>query len=90
MLLHGGERPEAFHADWPPGVPLQVHTTEHDPWVELDAAEELVRSVDGAQLYRYPGSAHLFTDAGTDEHDAQATELVLERMLSLLERVRDS
>jgi dienelactone hydrolase len=86
LLYHEGSSPTWFGAPWPDGVPLQVHVSEHDPWVELDAVRELVGGARDAELFLYPGAAHLFTDGTTPEHDPAATEQVLRRSLRLLER----
>lgn len=41
----------------------------------------------GSELFVYPGGSHLFTDQSLREYDERATELVVERTLSLLRRV---
>ncbi|MDP9405797.1 MAG: dienelactone hydrolase family protein [Actinomycetota bacterium] len=88
LLYHGGEPVDAFGAPWPDGVALQIHVMDGDEWVEMDVAEELARTVPGAELYVYPGSAHLFTDSSLDDYDHDAAHLVLERTLALLSRLR--
>jgi hypothetical protein len=64
---------------------------EQDPFFglegDLDAARDLVASVDHGELYVYPGDVHLFTDSSLPSHDDAATRLVVERALSLLARV---
>lgn len=78
---------------WPDGVPVQVHGMDRDPFFGLegdaDAARELVSIVgaDTAELFLYPGDQHLFTDSSLPSHDADATALVVERSLALLDRV---
>jgi dienelactone hydrolase len=51
---------------WPQGIPVQIHGMDADPiFVEegdLEAARELVESVDSAELFLYPGDQHLFAD----------------------------
>jgi dienelactone hydrolase len=51
-----------FGGSWPPGVPLQIHMMEGDEWAaeDLPAARELVQTIDGAELFLYPGDRHLF------------------------------
>jgi dienelactone hydrolase len=39
-----------------------------------------------AELYLYPGSAHLFTDATLADYDESAASLVLERSKEFLSR----
>ena len=60
--------------------------SERDPWSELDVVQDLVKGVADAELYIYPGSAHLFTDATLPEYDEAATRLVLQRSLEFLSR----
>jgi dienelactone hydrolase len=78
---------------WPDGVPVQVHGMEQDPFFglegDVDAARELVQLAgpDTAELFVYPGDQHLFTDASLPSYDADATALVLERSLALLDRI---
>ena len=80
--------PAAEYGGWPVGVPVQIHGMDGDPFfaleADLDAARELVASTDQAELFLYPGDQHLFTEAGLPAHDAEATELLLQRVLSFL------
>ena len=48
---------------------LQVHQTEADEWAELDVAEQLVREAE-AELFVYPGSAHLIADSSLAEYSS--------------------
>lgn len=88
VLYHAAIPAEEF-GTWPEGVALQVHIMEHDPFDDLPVARELVAGVPGAELFVYPGSGHLFTDSSSEEYDADATELVLQRTLALLGRWRE-
>ena len=78
---------------WPQGVPVQIHGMDRDPFFglegDIDAARELVETVgpEVGQLYVYPGDQHLFTDRSLPSYDADATALVIERSLELLDRV---
>lgn len=67
-------------------VALQVHLATPDEWSDLDAAEALVADAADAELFVYPGSTHLVTDASLGGHDADATALVLQRTIELLDR----
>ncbi|HEV2218441.1 MAG TPA: dienelactone hydrolase family protein [Candidatus Dormibacteraeota bacterium] len=67
--------PVSEFGSWPAGVPAQIHIMEDDPWSQegdLDAARELARTVDGAELFLYPGDRHLFADSSLPEYDAEA------------------
>jgi dienelactone hydrolase len=86
VLLHGA-MPIAEFGQWPDGVALQLHTMEADELGDLDVARELAGQVDGAELFTYPGDQHLFTDRSLAVYDAEATALVGQRVLALLERI---
>lgn len=72
-----GEWGDNWPADWPDGVPLQIHMTEGDE--DEGIAKALVEAVPGAQLFSYPGSEHMFA-----EQDEQAASLLTERVLAFL------
>jgi dienelactone hydrolase len=78
-----------FGGAWPEGVPLQIHMMDADPWAEEDrpVAEALVKEVEDAELFLYPGSGHLFADSSLGDYDKEAAELLMERMLAFLRRV---
>jgi dienelactone hydrolase len=75
-------------ASWPQGAPLQIHFMEDDPWAEEDlpAAREIVDTVEGAELFLYPGDRHLFADSSVADYDADSAALLKERALDLLAR----
>ena len=91
LLLHACVPPAEFGGVWPAGVPVQVHGMESDPFFadegDLDAARALVGSVPDAELFLYPGSAHLFADPSLPSYDEEAAELLLERVLTFLDGV---
>lgn len=75
---------------WPAGVPVQVHGAEGDEFFleDLPAAQELVSVVGSdAELFTYPGEAHLFADSSLPSYDAGAAELLVSRSLAFLDRV---
>jgi dienelactone hydrolase len=77
-----------FGASWPAGVPVQVHGKEGDEFFDedLEAARALVDSTGEAELFLYPGEEHLFTDASLPAYDPAATALLVERVLTFLDR----
>jgi dienelactone hydrolase len=79
---------------WPPRVPVQVHGMDADPFFALegdvDAARELVATVDDGELFTYAGDRHLFVDSSLPSYDADATALVVERSLGLLDRLSEN
>ena len=77
---------------WPDGLPVQVHGMDADPFFteeggDLDAARELVATVDSAELFLYPGDQHLFADSSLASYDADAAALLTDRVLEFLTRV---
>jgi dienelactone hydrolase len=78
-----------FGGPWPQGVPLQIHMMEDDQWVDEDlpAARELTATVDGAELFLYPGDKHLFADSSLPDYDEGAATLVKERVRAFLKSV---
>jgi dienelactone hydrolase len=80
-----------FGTSWPADVPVQIHATEADPefdngW-DLPAARAIVDETEDAELFLYPGDAHLFADASLPSYDAEAAGLLLRHVLALLRRV---
>lgn len=90
VLVSAAGAPSDFDAPWPRGVPVQVHLKEDDPLMDegdLAAARSIVEVVPDAELFVYPGATHLFTEEGSADHDAEATDLLVERVRALLARV---
>jgi dienelactone hydrolase len=86
ILYHSAFPASEFGDSWPDSVALQIHTSEQDDWGDFEVAEALVKDAADAELFTYPGSAHLFTDSSFNEYDATSAALVLERTLGLLRR----
>jgi len=78
-----------FGDSWPPGVPLQIHMMEADEWAmeDLPAARELVETIEGAELFLYPGDRHLFADKSLPDYDEGAAKLLEQRVRAFLEGV---
>jgi dienelactone hydrolase len=90
LLFHGCFPTAEFGASWPDGVPVQIHMMEGDEWSQEDlpAARDLVEVAENAELFLYPGDAHLFADSSLGDFDAQAAALLEERTLAFLQAVR--
>ena len=88
LLFHAAFPPSEF-GSWPQGVSLQIHMMEADEWAmeDLPAARQLVESVDGAELFLYPGDRHLFADNSLSDYDEAAAALLEERVLAFLSAV---
>ena len=90
LLFAAAFPPSELGGPWPEGVPLQIHMMESDEWVlegDLDAARELDKTVEGAELFLYPGDRHLFADNSLPDYDEKAAELLTERVLAFLKGV---
>ena len=76
---------------WPNGVPVQVHGMDADPFFvgegDIDAAREIVETVENAELFLYPGDQHYFADSSLPSYDASATALLTQRVLEFLDRI---
>jgi dienelactone hydrolase len=76
---------------WPAGVPVQIHGMDADPIFvgegDIDAAREIVATVEDAELFLYPGDQHYFADSSLPSYDAAATALLTKRVLAFLARL---
>jgi dienelactone hydrolase len=87
LLLHAAIPLSEFGGTWPEGVPLQIHTMEGDELGDVDVARELAGTIEGAELFLYPGDRHLFSDETLPDYDEGAATLLRERVLGFLDRV---
>jgi dienelactone hydrolase len=91
VLMYAAMPASEFGGAWPDGVPLQIHMKESDPEVteggDLDAARELVDTVEGAELFLYPGDTHLFAEPGFSDYDEQAANLMKKRVVEFLDTI---
>ena len=90
LLFHAAFPAAEFGGPWPGGVPLQIHMMDADPWVlegDLDAARELAGTIEGAELFLYPGDRHLFADSSLPDYDERAATLLKRRVLEFLDYI---
>jgi len=77
-----------FGQAWPKGVPVQVHGMDADPIFvgegDIVAARALVEEAEDGELFLYPGDQHYFADNSLPSYDAEATALLLQRVLKFL------
>lgn len=82
-----------FSSPWPADLPVQIHGMDADPYFvdegDMEAAQELVASANHAELYLYPGDQHYFADSSLSSYDADATALLLQRVLEFLRQLDD-
>lgn len=88
LLLEACVPVSEFGAAWPDEVAVQVHGMDADPSFagegDLDAARELVGQAKHAELFLYPGDAHLFTDSSLPSYVPAAAALLTQRVLTFL------
>jgi dienelactone hydrolase len=84
LLLHASIPISEFGGSWPQGVPLQIHTMEADELGDVDVGRELAETIEGAELFLYPGARHLITDDSLPDYDESAATLVEQRVLRFL------
>ncbi|MEV4202327.1 dienelactone hydrolase family protein [Micromonospora globbae] len=85
LLLHGtGGDPATVR----PGLPVQLHLAEPDPYEPPEEVDEWRRAMTGAgaalEVHRYPGAGHLFTDPDVADHDPVASVATWARVLAFL------
>ncbi len=89
VLLESTVPPGAFAdfgaiPEWPAGVPFQIHGMDRDPFFsgegDIEVAREMVAALPGGELFIYPGGVHLFCDSSLAEYDAEAADLLAERV----------
>jgi dienelactone hydrolase len=88
VLVSSAVPASEFGGTSPDGIPLQIHMMEDDAIVrdegDLDVARQLAETVEGGELYVYPGDKHLFIDDSIPDYDEAAATLVKERVLSFV------
>jgi dienelactone hydrolase len=88
LLFHTCVPPSQFGSDWPVDLPVQVHGMDADPFFvgegDIDAARDVVAAAKQGELFLYPGDGHLFADSSLPAYDAQATALLIRRVLEFL------
>lgn len=76
---------------WPQGVPVQIHGMDNDPVFvgegDIDSARKIVETAEDAELFLYPGDLHYFADSSLPSYDADATALLIRRVLDFLKRI---
>jgi dienelactone hydrolase len=92
LLFYSCVPASEFGQAWPKGVPVQVHGMDADPIFvgegDIDAARALVEEAEDGKLFLYPGDQHYFADSSLPSYDAQATKLLLQRVLEFLSALK--
>lgn len=91
LLISACVPPSEFGGPWPQDVPLQIHAMDADAFFvdegDLDAARDLVSTVEHADLFLYPGDRHLFADRSLPTYDYAAATLLIERVVRFLDAI---
>jgi dienelactone hydrolase len=91
LLIYSFVAPAEFGVGWPAGLPVQIHGMDGDPFFagegDIDAARAFVAETPEAELFVYPGKAHLFADSSLSDYDERAAALLTERVLEFLARI---
>jgi len=91
LLFYSCVPTSMFGCPWPTELPVQIHGMDADPYFvdggDIEAARELVTTADHAELFLYPGDQHLFADNSLPSYDANATTLLLQRVLEFLQHL---
>ena len=78
---------------WPVHLPVQIHAMDADPVFinegDIEAAHEIIGTANHGELFLYPGDQHYFADNSLPSYDADATTLLLQRVLDFLRKLDD-
>jgi dienelactone hydrolase len=88
LFFHSCLPVSEFGSSWPQGVPVQIHAMKGDPFFvedgDIEAARALLEEADQGEMFLYPGDEHLFADSSIPSYDAEATSLLIDRVLGFL------
>ena len=91
VLMHAALPNELIGIQQWPKVPVQIHFSVDDPWVQRDHVYTLSYSVEQAgaicEVFEYPGSSHLFADASSPDYNEDSENAMLSRVLTFLSRL---
>lgn len=85
VLMHAVLPLAAMGMDRWPDVPVQIHASDEDPWIDAAVLDSFAR-VASAQVFRYAGRAHLFADESSADYEPKHAELLIERVRSFVRR----
>jgi dienelactone hydrolase len=88
VLMYSCVPASAFGSAWPQDVPVQIHGMDADPVFvgegDIEAARAIVASSPRAELFLYPGDRHYFADPSLPSYDAEASALLMRRVMDFL------
>lgn len=86
-LICGALPPSRLRGEWRHDVALQVHIAEPDDWIEEGSVDALMEHCPHGQLFTYPGRRHMFADPSSPDYDADAADVMEERLTRWLGEV---
>jgi len=88
ILMHGAIPIQMIGVGQWPEVPVQIHYSVKDPWVDVQEVKSFSRSVlaskKNCEVFEYPGEGHLFDDDGGTEYDAASSTQMRTRIAGFL------
>ena len=85
VLMHAVLPLAAMGTNRWPEVPVQIHASEEDPWVDAGVLDSFAQTA-AAQVFRYAGRAHLFADESSADYDPKHAEAMIERVRAFVRR----
>jgi dienelactone hydrolase len=85
VLMHGVLPLGATGAERWPDVALQIHASAEDPWVDAAVLDGFAEA-SSAEVFRYPGRAHLFADESSVDYDPAQAAVLVERVRAFVRR----
>lgn len=85
VLMHAVLPLAALGLERWPDVPVQIHATEGDPWIDGSILEAFAQA-SSAEVIRYPGSSHLFAESRGLEYDAESAAALERRVREFARR----
>jgi dienelactone hydrolase len=83
VLMHAVLPLVAMGAERWPEVPVQVHASDGDPWVDAAVLKSFAQTA-AAQVFRYSGRAHLFADESSADYEPKHAQALIERVRSFV------
>jgi len=83
-LMHAVRPRAAMGMSRWPDVPVQIHASLEDPWVDT-AVLAAFAGASSAQVFRYPGRAHLFVDESSFDYAAEHAKMLTERVRAFVQ-----
>jgi len=85
ILMHAVLPLAALGAERWPDVPVQIHASEGDPWVDGSVLKDFARA-SSAEVFRYPGNGHLFAERSGSEYDGDSAAALERRVREFVRR----